>query len=64
MSNNTTTIEAIRRVDALRKQLREAEAHLKAEIAAFSRRNNYGYNLRECHVRSQLEHEMQKEKAA
>lgn len=61
--NDQTTIEALRRVDQLRKELREAEAHLKLEIAAFSRRNNYGCNLRECHVRSQLE-PMMKEKAA
>ena len=62
--DDQTTIEALRRVDALRKQLREAEAHLKLEMAAFSRRRNYGYHLRECHVRSQLEHEMKRGEAA
>lgn len=62
--DDQTAIEALKRVDRLRKELREAETHLKAEIAAFSRRNNYGCNLRECHVRSQLERQFQKDKAA
>lgn len=62
--NDQTTIDALDRVDQLRKELREAEAHLKQEIAAFSRRNNYGANLRECHVRSQLGHMMKRERAA
>lgn len=62
--DDQTAIKAFERVDTLRKELREAEAHLKAEIAAFSRRNNYGCNLRECHVRSQLERQFQKDKAA
>ena len=53
--NDQTTIEALRRVDQLRKELREAEAHLKQEIRAFGERRNYGWNLREYQVRSQLE---------
>lgn len=61
--NDQTTIEALRRVDQLRKELREAEAHLKLEIRAFGERRNYGWNLREYQVRSQLE-AMMKEKAA
>jgi len=60
--NDQTTIEALRRVDQLRKELREAEAHLKQEIRAFGERRGYGWNLREYQVRSQLE--MMKEKAA
>lgn len=55
-----TAIEAFAKVDQLRRELRIAEAELKQEIAAFSRRNNYGCNLRECHVRSQLERMMEK----
>jgi hypothetical protein len=53
--DDQTAIEAFARVDELRKQLREAEAHLKLEVAAFSKRRNYGCNLREYQVRSQLE---------
>lgn len=60
--NDQTAIQAFERVDQLRKELREAEAQLKLEVAAFSKRRNYGCNLREYQVRSQLE--MMKEKAA
>lgn len=58
-----TAAKALAKVDRLRRELRMAEAELKQEIAAFSRRHNYGCNLRECHVRSQLEH-MTKRKVA
>lgn len=60
--NDQTAIEAFERVDQLRKELREAEAHLKLEIRAFGERRGYGWNLREYQVRSQLE--MMKERAA
>jgi hypothetical protein len=53
--NDQTAIEAFARVDRLRRELREAEARLKLEVAAFSKRRNYGCNLREYQVRSQLE---------
>lgn len=51
------TIEALERVDRLREELREAEAHLKLEVAAFSERRGYGVHLREYQVRSQIERE-------
>ena len=60
--NDEQTRQALARVDAARRELREAEDNLKVELAAFSRRHNYGANLRECHVRWQLEND--KEKAA
>lgn len=53
--DDQTAIEAFARVDRLRRELREAEAHLKQEVAAFSTRYGYGCNLREYQVRSQLE---------
>lgn len=62
--NDQTTIEALNRVDQLRKELREAEAHLKKEMRAFGERRNYGWALREYQVRSQLEAMMKKEEAA
>ena len=62
--NDQTTIAALMRVDQLRKELREAEAHLKLEMRAFGERRNYGWNLREYQVRSQLEAMMKKEQAA
>lgn len=62
--NDQTTIDALNRVDQLRKELREAEAHLKKEMRAFGERRNYGWALREYNVRSLLAHEMKKEQAA
>ena len=58
------TIEALLRVDRLRDELRAAEAHLKTEIAAFSKRRSYGWALREYNVRSLLESEMKQYHAA
>ena len=58
--DDKSALRALQRVDKLRRELREAEQAMKQEIAAFSQRRGYGWSLRECHVRSQLELEMGK----
>lgn len=55
--DNEAIIDALNRVDRLRKELRDAELNLRDEINAFSRRRGYGWALREYHVRAQIERE-------
>ena len=48
------TIKALKRVDKLRAELRQAEAELHKHITEFSKRRGYGVTLREYNVRSLL----------
>ena len=52
--DDKSALRALQRVDKLRRELREAEANLKVELAAFSKRRNYGMTLREYQMRTQL----------
>lgn len=52
--DDKSALRALQRVDELRKELREAEANLKVEVAAFSKRRGYSWPLREYQMRTQL----------